>query len=439
MALRSTALLLGSGGGAHGGTAFSNKSRFGNRKGFHSPRIRLQRFGVGQSRPHKAGFSSVPRWFTKTTMGHHQIEAPDYQRLNFKQHLDIHEERAQLVGKESFVPSLAKEQYEAWKTENVEEVKKHAGRYVVVEWTLQAVPGEVGSGGIVASYSPEDFATVHFSPSHTSWIDFVPVDFGTKEYTEEEKEALAQANEAWNDTRFPDIDQLKPWLNFSERDSWALSENKTPVSKRITAASGEAATEGAYAEPKDRPGLSKFLTYNCVYGYGTEQFEPWFTPYLETFKTQDHITGQRGRLQSKLRQQLGGHRAFVLDTKWTRRHGRREQTHFFNFTKSINKSFATLLWCDPAAREVHIQQGGKDKLLKFTKKRVSQRTMPQALTNMGSPSGQSHHYLHPDHWATQYKTFSHRDGNSFGGPKTFFKNGWSRSTGNGPHQNKLKA
>ena len=268
MSLRKNITLLGSGGGlvnnnrrSGGGEAFSNK-------GYYSPVAQLNVSYAGHmSKPHRAGIPNRNLYMTRTTMGMHQMEHPQWQKLGFVEHITLEEEMKQIVNQSPMVPTLMKSQYENWKIENIEEVKKHAGRYAVVSWDL-----ETKTGGIEKSYSSDELYTSDPKLTSHRWLDYIQVGYGT----ETRLNILPEDPHDWNTTDYPSLDGTKEWCNYTDRESWTQAPQSTPVSKRIKR--NDPTREIAKPIPR-KDGLPKWLTFASEFGYGSEQFTPWLTKF----------------------------------------------------------------------------------------------------------------------------------------------------------------
>eukprot|EP01060_Flectonema_neradi_P036308 TRINITY_DN6945_c0_g1_i1.p1 TRINITY_DN6945_c0_g1~~TRINITY_DN6945_c0_g1_i1.p1 ORF type:complete len:429 (+),score=60.16 TRINITY_DN6945_c0_g1_i1:78-1289(+) len=343
MALRNTIPLLGSGGGltprnrrSGGGEAFANKSYF-------SPVVRaLPSYAGHMSKRHRAGIPNRNLYMTVTTLGMHQADHPQWQKLNFVQNIELEEEMKQVLRQSPMVPTLLKEQYEEWKLNNTEEVKQHAGRYAIVEWDM-----ETKSGGIVKSYSSRELLTTDPQLSSNRWIDYIQTGYGTTT----RPNLLPEDPPNWNSEDYPSLDGTKEWVSFEDRESWTQAPQSTPVSKRISKSDKNSRLEREPIPRKD--GIPKWLTFSSEFQYGTEQFSPWL-------RTHGHSsTDQNNNMEilHKTRQQhMGFAPRIVTDHYITVRPSRMKHKPFM-FVKYVMKNRDIVTRSTPSGSEIWVKNG----------------------------------------------------------------------------------
>eukprot|EP01062_Namystynia_karyoxenos_P013157 TRINITY_DN14739_c0_g1_i1.p1 TRINITY_DN14739_c0_g1~~TRINITY_DN14739_c0_g1_i1.p1 ORF type:complete len:443 (+),score=78.27 TRINITY_DN14739_c0_g1_i1:160-1488(+) len=375
MALRATPVALTGGGGrgdrrrgAGGPKNMTHNSR-------QSRLARKHYYGKIYSQPHRAG-SPFRRslWRTRTTMAHHQHQAPDFVRLSFKEHLDLRQEQEQLLHQDvpptHLLPSIAKEEWERWKGANVEALRPHAGRYVVGSWQLPPEEGRGGEGGVVQSFSEEELPALQSylrdmkatadSSVVTQWLDYIPPGLGEAQPAEiipqEEEEDLSaeeivrrkldsrqrDEDKWWNTTKFDDIDQIREWLDFETKPVRAHVQTGTPVSTRL--AEGQ-----ILAEPPrpvlPHPNRPKWETFATDLPYGTEQFSPWYV----------HGWHGHNRMNYKILPTMGFARQFMPAEATSPNMPSSQQHHLKRFVKGLMKRrFALPQWVSPCGREVKL-------------------------------------------------------------------------------------
>ncbi|KAJ9449454.1 hypothetical protein DIPPA_03996 [Diplonema papillatum] len=378
--MRRTIVLLGSGGGIQSGGAgksWGAKPREG--RSWHTPRAFLNRYGGMYTKSHKPGTmrDRMPPYMVRNTMAYHQTEPPEYTYFDFVERNDLVADRKQLVAEEHFVPEQNKKMYEAWKIENKETVARdHAGKYVVATWKIDGKTGTGGEGGIVAGYTPAEFATVHVELDFNTWIDYIPKGFGQATPTEDD---LRKA-EWFNDTDFDDMDGIKDWLNFSDRPSWHHTRATTPVSRNLLkpAATGDEAAASCERERIPMPAVKKFLTFNTYFGYGSEQFSPWFMNRPEGVShVEDHAFFQPKMEYAR----LGYARQIVSETLYMRDPKKRRSHKQFTFMRELDRDLCTISKVDPAGKELWLVPPSR--LAYYTSRRFNIRTKLQQLKNIG--------------------------------------------------------
>eukprot|EP00756_Hemistasia_phaeocysticola_P051700 Hpha_TRINITY_DN26877_c0_g1::TRINITY_DN26877_c0_g1_i1::g.17334::m.17334 len=296
--LRRTCRILGMGGEGKAPRGTAGHKGGGSSHSHLTRHARIAKYGPYSSTPHRAGTPMGSLWRTRTTMANHQFDFPDWHKLSFVQNIELPAERSQLTYQvKSLVPSRPREGYEQWKADNVEEIKRYAGRYVIGHGALSAEdPTDLSKGtySIVRVFEPHEEAAIasvvrdmdakNSEPLLDTWLDFIPVGFGeeTVEFRRPPRPAVVMESDAiprrqedeerwWNSTDFDDVDDLKEWVDFDQKPSRPHVAQYTPVSSKL--APGKLVAD-APLPPEPYPSVPKWLTFNAELSYGSENFSP---------------------------------------------------------------------------------------------------------------------------------------------------------------------
>eukprot|EP01059_Diplonema_ambulator_P013651 TRINITY_DN241_c0_g2_i1.p1 TRINITY_DN241_c0_g2~~TRINITY_DN241_c0_g2_i1.p1 ORF type:complete len:331 (+),score=88.82 TRINITY_DN241_c0_g2_i1:182-1174(+) len=317
-------------------------------------------------------------------MGPHSLERPENERWGWKQHIELEEEIPQVVMDPPMVPQIAKDAYEKWKVENIDEVAKHAGRYAVVRWDLKT-----NTGGIAMSYDPKEMQATNIEYTSQQWVDYIQPAYGTVDIQED----LTK----WNTTNFEDFEGLKEWCTFDDRASWSKAPATTPVSARIT----NKADPATLKEPIERPGIAKWLTFTSWYGYGSEQFAPAFASVSplgqEICKVQRYIPRVIHNATTGLA------RDYIPDTMFTRSPCAKRGSKRFAWYSQVDRRVAAVHKVDPSGKEVWL--GPRNMMLSALNRRVEKRAGRKHLWNLVSASSYSVNHYYINHPRYQHHNF----------------------------------
>eukprot|EP01064_Diplonema_japonicum_P025550 TRINITY_DN36986_c0_g1_i1.p1 TRINITY_DN36986_c0_g1~~TRINITY_DN36986_c0_g1_i1.p1 ORF type:complete len:413 (+),score=48.74 TRINITY_DN36986_c0_g1_i1:61-1239(+) len=355
MALRRSGLTLSSGGGLSPGLGLSQGGDMKRNRAWFSPRFKAE--NMGNSSSHRAGYNTKCPWSTKTTMAYHMMDQPDWKLWGYKQHIYIEDEIPQLTAHSPMTPLLFKQAYEQWKVENKAEVAQHAGKYAIVT-----------AEGIVKTYTPKEMQATQVELTASQWVDYIQPGYGTVDITED----LTR----WNSTLFEDIDEVKQWCNFEERDSWSKAPSTTPVSARITGNPADAPR--VVKQPLSRENArEKWLTFTSTYGYGSEQFSPTHATVSPAIRDQTSYQKYQPKVIGMDRTAIV--RDFIPNTNYFRPASHRRGTPF-KWVKQINKKVATVHKVHPSGREVWL--GPNSSTLTALKRRAIHRPGGDKLLNL---------------------------------------------------------
>eukprot|EP01065_Artemidia_motanka_P025820 TRINITY_DN30772_c0_g1_i1.p1 TRINITY_DN30772_c0_g1~~TRINITY_DN30772_c0_g1_i1.p1 ORF type:complete len:423 (+),score=107.86 TRINITY_DN30772_c0_g1_i1:105-1373(+) len=390
--LQRTAPLLAGGGGSAYRLGWSQKRNESATK--KPPLAKASKYGRYYTKPHKAGrpfFTSLYR--QRDTMTYHKVAAPDYVQLGFKEHLNLPQERAEVVYEPSgFVPRKARHLYEAWKRDNVEEVAQYAGKYVIGTWELQVDAEEgdwQGTGGIVRVFERDEEPAIRSyikdletesTATTTQWLDYIPPGFGTKaewvrpmeapRVVESGTKPKRQNGEQrwWNSTKFDDVDQLKEWLDFSIKPCRKHAPQSTPISKKLPA--GEVRAE-LPNPPLPYPAVPKWMTFNSELPYGTEQFSGWYNT--------------NARLEYKFFSPCNNIRQ-VMPLGFVRKNTVSDVSQvslrLYDWVSRMKKNDSTLPhFVSPDGREAHVVPWSKMRALALTSERYGQQAHVGSLSS----------------------------------------------------------
>ena len=313
----------------------------------------------------------------RNTQSYRQTELPLFQQTRFSQHnLDFEGDMAQVV-EGHFVPQESKRVYEEWKVANPDLVREHGGRYALVT-----------KDGITRSMTKEELFCSSIPISPDTWLDYIAPDFGSTDTYDEAESAR------WNSSDFHDVDELKPWLNLTDRRSHFNATNATPVSRKI-----KRGVDTTLAPALERKKMEKFLTYNSFYSYGTEQFAPMFSNNYQTSGMVDK--GSWYQPNSRYMGMYGMVREFIPGAPYmlssTKRRG-----IMFEALRGIDQTRFQVVKTHPTLKEIHITEGENDLLHSSSLSKVRYTTNGKRLLTIGTTKAKSAgKSYHPDHKSFQ--------------------------------------